>query len=282
MAFSIHVTAQNLRACLAFASNWILSFLRVQLVLFLVALPILSLWGLPLSYASIIGNFLFAPWATVFLGLSTLWLISHVCGIPNTLLVYGIEYITTWWLWCLSYGSSRMLFAIPAPHPLIALIIPLTGILVLYSTVRSKWGLSYEVLLLGCLSVGWCWALSTWAKARTPIPIAHGGGNVWLYPTDQGVNLIDKEGVLRNLGTSSSWLTFSLPSALARNFGTCSCHDIVIFKPTIHRLNAAAALIKAKKGKRLVVPTWLMKKKWWLSWKKKHEDIEVGAAHLEP
>jgi hypothetical protein len=255
------------------ACKWLLASLRIQLGLFLVALPILTSWGLPLSAASIIGNLLFAPWAAAFLGFSTLWLMTHLCGAPTFPIIYCLEQITQCWLWCLSWGSPHMLFAVPTAHPLILVCIPLSAYILLYSPVRLRCGLHKEVMALSLLTVGWCWGLCRYAKATTPIPITQSGKILWLCPTKRGITLIDNQGALRNLSESSPWITFCLAPTLARQFGACRCHDIIIIKPTVARLAAAATIIRAGKGITLIIPEWVMHKKWWLKWRKENNDI---------
>lgn len=273
MKFPRFSISEKLRVVARAAKAWLLLSLRIQLVLFLVALPILSLWGLPLSYASIVGNLFFAPWATVFLGLSTLWLISHLCGIPTFPIICCLERVADWWIWCLSWGTPSMLFAIPANNPFVVACIPLTACILLYSGLRARLGLHYEVLALSLLAVTWCGVLTKCATSTLPIPISHGGGNLWLCPDKNGISLVDNKGVLRALSPSSSWIKFSLAPTLARHFGACTCNDIVLFKPTVPRLHAAASLIRAGKAQALIVPQWIMQKKWWGEWSKKHEDI---------
>ena len=281
----------RLSALIISIKEWLFVSLRIQIVLFLVTLPILSAWGLPFSLASILGNLLFAPWATVFLGLSTLWFISHLCGLPNLLIVYCLESLVSWWLWCLSWGSSRMLFAVPMAHPFFLICIPLSAFMVLYSNLRSWRGIKGEVVALSVLALAWCLVLTTWAPSSIPIALPHGGGTLWLCPQKHGVALVDSNGVLRKLPASSSWINFSLSTVLARHFGTCQCNDIVIMKPTIPRLYAAATLIRSGKAKRLVIPDWIISKKWWLKWRESNKELLVKSvdekaiirayAHLE-
>ena len=68
--------------------NHIIQFLQVQLFLSLASLPILVAWGIPFSLATVAGNFLFSPFLTLFLLLSSLIFFTELIFIPNAWLIF--------------------------------------------------------------------------------------------------------------------------------------------------------------------------------------------------
>jgi hypothetical protein len=278
MPFPLLPNRVFLRSCMRYIYSSLLVVLRIQMVLFLITLPILSSWGLPFSYATVVGNLLFAPIATIFLGLSTLWFVSYGIGLPTGWITAALECITAYWLKALALGSPRFLFAIPQAHPLILILIPISVLLVLYSPIRKKYGSGYELILLMTLALGWCFGIHWGACTRSPVPITQWGGTLWLQPTKEGVDLVDTEGKLRNMSTLSLWIRFSLGPTLAKHFGLCSCDNIVINKPTFHRLSAAAQLINEGKGRAIIVPEWIFKTSWFKKWQTQFPTITVKTA----
>lgn len=88
----------------------------LQLFLFLLSLPILIAWGLPVSVMVLIGTPIFAPFLTVFLFISMLIFMCALCSIPYSFLVVILKWCTIIWDFCLSYSTKQWLvyFAMPS------------------------------------------------------------------------------------------------------------------------------------------------------------------------
>ena len=90
-------------------TNWIISFVHIQLIITLFSLPILILWGLPISLASLLGNFIFSPLLFIFIMLSCIITLCAILNIPYHFFVICLEKISTVWYSLLSYGSPSWL-----------------------------------------------------------------------------------------------------------------------------------------------------------------------------
>jgi len=63
--------------------KFLINFLHSQLIVTLVALPILVAWGLPSSVMTFIGNLVFAPVLTIIIILASLLFFTQLVGISN-------------------------------------------------------------------------------------------------------------------------------------------------------------------------------------------------------
>src|SRR5579872_4558069 len=100
-------------------------FMIVQLFLTLISLPIIIAWGLPISLLSPIGNFIFSPFLTAFLLLSSIIFFTQIISIPNYPLILLLENLMPLWHYILSFSSSSAMFAFKKPPLFILIVIPL-------------------------------------------------------------------------------------------------------------------------------------------------------------
>ena len=77
---------------------FLLTALRIQLFITLVALPILVYWGLTVSILTIAGNIIFAPLLTIFLLLASLIFFLEILHFPNYYVIYLLEQLSCLWL----------------------------------------------------------------------------------------------------------------------------------------------------------------------------------------
>ena len=89
--------------------KWLYGFLELQLVISLMSLPVLTYWGLPISYMSPISNMIFTPLLILFLWVSCLFSVSAIIGLPCSWLTWALEKTTDLWHHLLSFGSPNYL-----------------------------------------------------------------------------------------------------------------------------------------------------------------------------
>jgi len=124
-------TRQGERRLITYLKNFGLQFAQTQLVVTIVALPILISWGLGISVMTFLGNLLFAPILTIFLILSSLLLFTQLCNIPNSILADMLDYFTHLWDMILKTGSHDWIVSFAHPGKIILIIIPIILVCVL-------------------------------------------------------------------------------------------------------------------------------------------------------
>ena len=91
------------------ASSWFLSFLELQLVVSLLSLPLLTYWGLPVSYIGPLANIIFTPVLIAFLWISCIFALCTFMQLPCSIPVCLMNYIAHLWHYLLSLGQPAML-----------------------------------------------------------------------------------------------------------------------------------------------------------------------------
>jgi len=111
--------------------NFGIQFAQTQLVVTIIALPILISWGLGISIMTFLGNLLFAPILTIFLILSSLLLFTQLLNIPNDLLAQALDYFTHLWHAILKTGSNDWIITFAHPGKIFLVTIPIVLLFVL-------------------------------------------------------------------------------------------------------------------------------------------------------
>ena len=117
--------------------RYLKSFLLSQLAITLILLPVLSSWGIEISWMSLIGNLIFLPFLISFLFTSSLLFLTELIGIPNQIFIKIIELITTTWNKLLGIQSKSWLVSFPS-HSTIFLLSMAIATLIFYKSRRVK------------------------------------------------------------------------------------------------------------------------------------------------
>lgn len=193
----------------------VIKFLQLQLFISLLSFPLLAAWGLPISIASLMGNFIFTPCVILFVAISTGIFFTELVGIPNMLLIQFLEHVTHGWYYFLSYGKKSWVIGIPSE------LIPMTyglAIIALLIFCHKRWGQLLESTVLFCLLyisffIAWyrvtptiiCMTLN---KGKSTLSLTSGKNGVMLYDNDY----------LRRI-KSDSWVEYTLVPMLTKNTG---------------------------------------------------------------
>ncbi len=89
--------------------KWLYAFLELQLVISLMSLPLLTYWGLPVSYMSPLANMVFTPLLILFLWVSCLFSVCALMHLPCSWFVYLLDNITDLWHYLLSFARPEWL-----------------------------------------------------------------------------------------------------------------------------------------------------------------------------
>jgi len=200
-------------------------FMIVQLFLTLISLPIIIAWGLPISLLSPIGNFIFSPFLTAFLLLSSIIFFTQMISIPNYPLIWLLEKLMAIWHYILSFSSSSAMFAFKKPPLFILIVIPLvTLFLSRHYRLRMP---QYKLLGLFGMSV-FTWTLlsfynleKNWVKT-----IECNGGFVTLIHHNNKTILIDP-GLMGKRISAPSWVAYTLIPEITKLTGSLELDCVI-------------------------------------------------------
>ena len=118
------------------ARYWIANAINVQLLTTALSLPILIIWGLPLSMMSIVGNLLATPFLMGVLFLCSLLFLTELIGLPNSMLYYLTDFLIAVWDKLLSFGKKSWLVGFSAPSLGVGILLCLVTVGGLWCLVR--------------------------------------------------------------------------------------------------------------------------------------------------
>lgn len=90
-------------------TNWLSSFLELQLIISLLSLPVLIYWGIAISCMLPLANIIFSPLLALFLWCSCLLTLCSIFRIPSTWLTIILDWIAILWHYILSFAQPNWL-----------------------------------------------------------------------------------------------------------------------------------------------------------------------------
>lgn len=234
------------------AINWVACFLYTQIIVTLIAFPILVSWGLGISYMTFVGNLVFAPLLCGFLFISSLIFFTELLSLPNGLLITTLEYFTQWWHWLLSLGSNSWIVYFAKPPTWILFIIPLLTLWIMRTSMirsNSKRLVTCSTLLLIVIVLFFAW---TQYIAHQPVKLSLDKKFI-VQNTEAGVKAID-HGFLNRKKSVDKFVEFELKPALISNLGSPVIDELVLNKPGSGSLATAAMLCSSKQVKAIELP----------------------------
>lgn len=240
----------------------LLKYLRIQFFLTLCSLPILLSWGLPLSYASIIGNFIFTPFLTLFLLLSSLIFFTELLYIPNGLIIVLLEWLASIWLYFISFSNRTWLFVCPSYGISIALPI-LAASVIMYKKFHNpiKSTLMLILLIIGYgasfkLTIPNTTSLYTIPCFKKNITLIQNGTEAFIHDP----------GCIGRRVSAPTWISYTLiPQLIKRGITKVS---IVCEKPSATTFRALITLVETVPVDSIYLPVWKSCKKntGWCAW----------------
>ena len=228
--------------------NWIAryvsNFLKVQLALTLTSLPILVSWGLPISFMTVVGNFIFVPVLTVFLIISSLLFFTELVHMPNGILVVLLSHTTTVWEWMLSFGRKEWLIPIAQPntvtgYALLAVLILFLLRFLLRVTVRFF----TFVVIVSLLVAGVGQYVHQRAQEKSYIRVVPGSREklAILRNMDHSLTISD-DGFFNRKQSPDKYVSFELKPYIIKKYGTMAIDTITLKKPKQGSFKAALEL----------------------------------------
>lgn len=240
----------------------LVTFIHVQLFITLISMPILLYWGMPLSFLSFAGNFLFSPILTAFLLLSSLIFFCSLAGIPSGPLVFLLEKLTHYWVALMKIPSHAALMALPKPPLIFACGIALVTLAILHCRkidTPAKGIAAYSGLLIFsglalAMSARWSPAVQTLACNKGEITIMFQKQLVVIDP-----------GVIGQRLSAPNWCEYTLMPFLVKEYGTTTIDHFIVLQPNGIVFDALARLLEKVTIKKLYLPLWegTLPKHWW-------------------
>lgn len=239
---------------LSWFGNKALSFIHIQLFVSIISLPILVSWGLPISGMAPVGNLLFGPFLTIFLGVSCIIFFTELLYIPNSIFIWCLEYITSCWQMLLGCGSKTWLLSFSKPSPWFFIgILSATIAIIYHKQLQDRRTSSICFSLLLMISYAYLVFLNTPNYAIAQIPCNN--GEITIIKTPTSFSIIDT-GILGRRISAPSWIEYSLLPTVRSTYGINSIDTIVLLAPGIVTFNAITELIKMVPIQHIYLPIW--------------------------
>ncbi|MCK4517821.1 hypothetical protein KAT92_03535 [Candidatus Babeliales bacterium] len=227
--------------------KYLLSFLQFQAVATATSLPILVYWGMPISLMTVVGNFIFTPFLSVFLLISSLIFFTELFFIPNQLLVILLDWQVTTWNTFLTYSSKSWLIAFAKPSPLLAALFALLALLIfakLFFTNKSK-----RLTITTFLS---CTLIIIHCSINLIIPVQESSDFVpktnnklcVMQHKNKAIEIIDN-GFFARKQSPGKYISFELKPYICKKYGTTRIDTIVLRKPGTRSIQAAEELCES-------------------------------------
>ncbi len=235
-------------------TSWFLRFLQLQLFVWLIALPILLCWGLPLSLLAPVGNLLFSPFLAVFLLLSSLIFFSELLYIPNGALYWCLERVTTIWLYLTNLPSNWWLIGFTQPPFWVLVAIPLVALALLHA--RYLTSITYTFLSFSALffiACTWLYYAYTPSSCITAIPCNN--GHVTVIYCKKQLSVIDP-GVIGQRLSASSFVEYTLMPETVKATGRTIIDRLILLQPGGLLFEAVTKLIEKQQVREICLPWW--------------------------
>lgn len=203
----------------------------IQLAISFVYIPILIYWGLPISYMSVIGNLIFAPFLFLFIFLSFIIFSTEILMIPNNFLCTLLNYFSALWIKILALGSPKWLIGFACPGIFWLAIFTISGIIVIWMLRTTK--IFIRIIILLCVLTSQLAIL----KYAQLLPKKH----IIIY-RQTPINITNNNNILTMSITHTTfyeknfkqWFLRSMQPELYKTFGHAKIQKIVLINPTKH------------------------------------------------
>jgi hypothetical protein len=217
---------------------------QTQLILTIVAFPILVGWGLGTSFMTFVGNLVFTPILLLFLVVSSLLFFTELFGIPNSALTHILNLITFYWdkVLAWSYPSWIITCAYPGFWPL--LLVTLVALWIIQH--RKLNSLTKKMIAMGIILLVMVSGLLIFSYVQQ----RRSGNSTFIYhdtltlkTVNQSLFLID-DGFFARKKAAENVVLFEIKPYLVKNIGSTHITAIIITKPSLGSFTAASTLCK--------------------------------------
>lgn len=230
--------------------SWFYSFMHVQLFLSLASLPVLVAWGLPFSLMTVLGNFIFTPFLTFFLLISTFIFFSELLHIPNDFLIYALEKLYALWMYLLEYGSTAWLYGIDQWGLITGCLCTLIACILLH---HKQWGReknSWKVLSFLLLTPFLYQKVRSFFPQKSHIFCIK---KTALITSDKGIVSVIDYGALGEKKSAGTWIQYTFLAEILKQYGSVRFGTITCPYANTQTINALIALCKHAQVQSIVI-----------------------------
>lgn len=229
-------------------SRWFYAFLELQLVISLMSLPILTYWGLPISYMSPLANMIFTPLLILFLWISCLFSICALTHMPCSWFVYALDYITSLWNYLLSLGRPEWLIGFSHQTIWVSLLSCII-VFYLYTYIKppTKQAVCFLLILWLCLILTQYYAQKNNYKKIKDLPLIALQINNKTYLIDYGALCMKQ-----NFYT---YIDYTILPMLIKTTGITTVDTLILCKPSSFLAKATHQFALQTNLKTIIVTT---------------------------
>lgn len=229
-------------------THYVISFFELQFVISLMSLPLLIIWGIPISIMSPLANFIFTPLLILFLWISCMATTCSLVGSSCTIFERILDAITNLWLHLLSFSRPEWLLGFPCNMLWLSIT---TCILIvgLYTYVRPTAKCSTAILCLtwcGLILIRPCFGPTESLKKIGALPL-------WLTKIHHKTYLID-HGALCNRKNRFTNFDYTVLPELIRHTGHTTVDSVIFCKPS-NKIATVAKLCHEQLGCKTIMVT---------------------------
>ncbi len=235
-------------------TRWLTHFIELQLFLSLISLPLLIAWGLPVSLLTPVANLIFNPVLTAFLFISSLLFFTELVGIPNGVLVWSLDVITTWWTWVLEWYTNSWLIGFVKPSLWFLILIPVLSLCI----IACKKFCSSRVTIMAMSILFSVISITLYVQSRVASGVACVTYNTEELPIlhyAQKTVVVDP-GIIGKRASAVSWVNYTLVPELIKKTGRLIIDHLIIMQPSIRTFEALVALSAKVQIKNIYLPFW--------------------------
>ncbi|MFH1831210.1 MAG: hypothetical protein ABH827_00255 [bacterium] len=220
--------------------NYLLQFVQMQLIITIIALPILIHWGLSMSVMSLVGNFIFTPIFALVIILSSLIFYTELLCIPNSFLVTCYEHVISFWDRILDIGQKSWLVEYAHPGLWVLLSIPLITILFLCSrrvnTIYKRILGMFIILVLSTVVLSYIQV----QKVKSYTHDFNHEDFVIKINSDKTLTFIDN-GFFNSKRSPEKVVEFELKQFITKKYGSTVFAELILMRPGFRSFEGAYA-----------------------------------------
>ncbi|MGB8468507.1 MAG: ComEC/Rec2 family competence protein [Candidatus Babeliales bacterium] len=228
--------------------------LRTQMIVSLCTLPVLAAWGLPFSILTPLGNIIFSPFLFIILLFSSLLFFTELLHIPNSWLVYLLEWAMHAYQYCLSWSGSFGMIPLKRPSVLL-LCLSLVAVAALVHHQKT-WLHRYSLLVYTCACALLLFLLHTVPTNHLAVyQLPCKRSPVTLLSDSHALIIIDN-GALGSIPNGPSFVEYTLLPAMRSRYGTHQIDHYIVLQYNTWTMQALEQVCSLTTVKNIYIPTW--------------------------
>lgn len=230
-------------------TNWLSSFLELQLIISLLSLPALIHWGIAISCMLPIANMIFSPLLALFLWCSCLLALCSIVGIPCSWLTTILDWLAIFWHYLLSFAQPSWLIGFQ--HHMLFIAIPVGAITIFVYTFfypTKKMSLLFLICCTGILFS------MRWITLRKNCFYRVKDLEMHVFSINNKTFLLDS-GALCSKQNFYSWIDYTIIPELIKTGGITTIDTLFLYKPSKNLVKVVQQFCQQTLVKHVLVTT---------------------------